>query len=272
MNNEEVLDNVETMLAYLICGKSKKVSESLHLNDTKNIGGDFDVSEILNFEPMLPKNVYTYIDGDRLVSPTRELLLNNPQDLFGQSAEVAFLDEEENVLKWSGYRKLKKRPHNIWVSSPKADLYEWHYRCIYANGLESYYKRVVGFDKHGKPVKALVVGSKGGADKDGEFAVLAASLIEDVHRPKVIKATVKEDASIIFPVPLGEHKEIFSLREAPLTPSGRKKAILHWVKNHTRKITTSTTNVQQHWRGTREIQIDGFNIKLEESTNEARNK
>jgi len=272
MNKEEVLDNVETMLSYLICGKSKKVSESLHPNDTKNIGGEFDVSELFNFEPMIPKNVYTSIDGDRLVTPDYGLLLNSPQDLFGQSAEVAFLDEEENILKWSGYRKLKKRPHNIWVSSPKADLYEWHHRCIYANGVESYYKRIVGFDKHGKPITALVVGSKGLPSKDGEFAVIAASLIEDTHRPKVIKATVKEDASVIFPIPLGEYKELFALREAPLTPSGRKKSILHWVKNHLRKNKNKPTNVKQHWRGTREIYIGGFNIKLEEPTNEDRNK
>jgi hypothetical protein len=264
MNKDDVLDSVETMLAYLICGESKDISKIINPNPHRNVTGEeFDIGEILNFEPMLPKQAYTCVEDDRLVACDHNLLLNTPQDILGESSEIVLLSD--GMVKWSGYRKLKKRPHNVWVSSPNASLYEWHYREIYLNGMESYGKRIVAFSKHGRPVTALVSGSKGGAGNDSLYAVFAASVIEDAHRPNVLKATVKDSTSLVFPVPLGEHKEIFALRDAPLTASGRKKAILHWVKKYTRKNVNVVADVKQHWRGVREIEIDNFSIKLEET-------
>lgn len=261
---EDVLDNVETLLAYLICAQSKKVNEDIY-NKKTTIGIESDVGSELRFEPMLPKNVYTFdaTDDSRVFACNRDLLLNSPQDLFGKQVEIAMINGDH--VKWSGYKKLAKRPRNIWTASPRVDLYEWHFRIIYLNGTESYQKGIIAFNKHGNPVPAIYQGSQGsGSMANGEVAILAASVIEDAHRPNALKATVKEDTSIIFPVPIGEHKEIFSLREAPLTPSGRRKAILHWVKKHTRQTKDSFTDVKQHWKGTREIVIDGFQVKLEE--------
>jgi hypothetical protein len=261
MKEDTVLDTAEKMLAYLICGES--IETSSRYEKQKKVGELFEAYETCKFEPMIPNNVYISSGEDRLFTDHNELLLNTPQDILGNQAETALLGD--GILKWSGYRKLNKRPKNIWVSCANASLYEWHYREIFMDGSESYGTRVVAFDKKGYPKTALVVGSSGnGANNDSVLAIMNASIIEDIYRPNALKATVKEDRSIIFSVPLGEHKELFALREAPLTPSGRKKAILHWVKNHNRKVDEININVQQHWRGTREIQIDGFNIKLEE--------
>lgn len=264
MNKDDVLDNVETLLAYLICAQSKDIDEDI-FNPKKDVGMSFDAGSELRFDPMSPSTVYTLdaTDDERLFSSRYSDLLHTPQDLFGKQTEIALLCDDH--VKWSGYRKLHKRPKNIWVGAPNADLYEWHYRMVFLNGSESYQKGIIAFNKHGKPVPAIIQGSQGsGAISNGESAVIAASIIEDIHRPNALKATVKEATSIIFPVPIGEHKEIFALREAPLTPSGRRKAILHWVKKHTRKTKHTSADVKQHWKGTREIVIDGLQVKLEE--------
>ena len=268
MNDKnEVLDDIESMLAYLICAQSKSINEDV-FNPLKDVGKSFDAGAELRFDPMSPNTVFTLDsnDDERLFSEDHEVLLNPLQDLFGKQVEIAYLCEDH--LKWSGYRKISKRPKNVWVGAPYADLYEWHFRVVHLNGLESYQRSVVAFNKLGKPVPVAIVGSVGnGAISNAKAAIMAASVIEDIHRPNALKATVKEDTSIIFPVPIGEHKEIFSLRDAPLTPTGRKKAILHWVKKHTRKTKAANTNVAQHWRGTREITIDGLQVKLEEQGN-----
>jgi hypothetical protein len=263
---DDVLDNVESLLAYLICAQSKNINEDTY-NPKKDVVGLFDAASELRFDPMKPNIVYTLdsTDDERLFSESYSDLLHTPQDLFGKQAEVAYLSEDH--VKWSGYRKIHKRPKNIWVGAPGADLYEWHFRVVYLNGAESYQRTVVAFNKHGKPVPVVIVGSNGsGTMSNNKAAVIAASVIEDIHRPNALKATVKEDTSIIFPVPIGEHKEIFALREAPLTPTGRRKAILHWVKKHTRKTKHTSADVKQHWKGTREIVIDGLQIKLEEQS------
>jgi len=262
MKNEDVLDTAETLLAYLICSKLSETSKLIRPN-TKNVGEEFDISEVLNFDPITPKLAYTaqLANDDRLFCTDSSLLLNSPQDLLGSKSEIALLCDDR--VKWLCYKKLNKRPHNVWVGSSGASLYELHYREIFSNGAETYAKRVVAFSKTGKPVVALVSGSNGWAGNDSMLAITSASIIEDAHRPNALTATVKEDTGIIFPVPLGDHKEIFSLREAPLTPSGRRKAILHWVNKHTRKTEFSETNVKNHWRGVKDITIDGLNIKLE---------
>ena len=53
-----------------------------------------------------------------------------------------------------------------------------------------------------------------------------------------------------------------SLRDAPLTNAGKRKAILHWVTKHTRATRQERVNVSEHWRGTRTLSIDGLRVTL----------
>jgi hypothetical protein len=258
------IDEVATMLAHLVCADSQDDVCAVE----NPLGTVEDAGQRLRFEPIRPSLAYTgqIGDGDRLFTKDAGLLLQTPQDLIGRQSEIALFDVD--VLKWVAFKKLYKRPRGVWVASPGADLYEVHQRFIQADGKSDYQKRVAAISKTGKPVQTIIEGSRreaaseqNGYWSDGELVVLAASIIEDSVRPGSFQATVKDDAGVIFPVPQGEHLEVFRLRDGPLSGS-RRKALLHWVARHTRRTGRGVADVKAHLRGVHQFDIDGFNVTL----------
>jgi len=263
-------DWIETLLAHLVCAESvvappmecvmsgsASAAPYLAARDAGNC--------LLKFSPMKPKRVYTVdvVDSERIYALDTDLLATPIQDILAESAEVAVL--KADCVEWIGYRKLRRTPKGVYIAGTgRPSLYEVHGRSITSTGQEEYFQRVAAISAKGVPLPVCFVGSKGAASRtDSQSAVLAASIIEDAHRPNAILATVQEHATLCFPVPLGAHKELFSLRDAPLTPSGRRKAILHWVSRHVRRKKTAITPVSEHWRGVKEIVMDGFKITLD---------
>jgi hypothetical protein len=61
-----------------------------------------------------------------------------------------------------------------------------------------------------------------------------------------------------------EHvKSLFYAREAPLTESGRKRPILHWVRAHQRRLKAGVDiDVRKHMRGIIEFEMDGFPFRI----------
>jgi hypothetical protein len=237
--------------------------------------GETDAGSLLKFNQMRPRLTYTFqsIDSDvdessdRIFSTDAGLLLASVQDILGKESEIAFICDDR--VKWTGFRKINKPPRGVWVASTGASLYEFHYREIFENGSSTYFKRVAAVSKRGRPVPCIIEGSSGsGAATEGSHAVLAASIIEDAHRIDALTATITDSTSIVLPVPVGDHKELFALRDAPMTPSGRRRAILHWVAKHTRRRRNSDEAVQikAHTRGVREITVDGFTVRLAPNT------
>lgn len=261
----DALDGMEALLAYLICGDELETTDQ---SGTVAVMGEIEAEQIdsgkrLQFVPMTPKRCYTFdaVDRGRVFTHNPDLLLSTVQDLLGSSAETAFFFE--GGVRWTGYRRLHKAPRGVWVAQRGASLYEVHFREIFSDGRSRYFRRVAAVSKSGQPVAAVIIGSAGAdAVKDGRCAVMAASLIEDAHRPMALTATVTDAASVIFPVEMGEHRELFALRDAPLTPAGRRKAILHWVTSHTRKSIKADSIVRAHWRGVREMSVDGLRVQL----------
>lgn len=266
--NNHVLSATESILTHLICADASG-------EDNIEIGGkrfasdgtgqsEQDAGSLLDFEPERPSITYTTQlgDNDRLYTRDSGLLMNSVQDVIGRKSEFAIMTDDR--VKWTCFKRIKKAPRGVWVSSPGATLYECHYREIFANGLSTYFKRVVGVSSRGKPVACIVQGSHGeGAKHESGMLIMGASIIEDAHRSGAFLATVSEDASIRFPVPIGEHRDVFALRDAPLTKAGRRKAILHWVSGHMRKTARGESKVKTHLRGVREFTADGLTVRLE---------
>jgi hypothetical protein len=274
----DLIDATETLLAHLICADASG-------DDNVDCGGrrgllcaEFDAGIKLNLAPMQPKRSYTFqhmhVDGDiedehdRLYATDARLLLNSVQDLIGRQAEIAMICD--GSIKWTGFKKLARPPKGIWTSSAGASLYEVHYREVFADGSSTYYKRVGAISKLGKPLPCVIVGSNGKRSAtEGEQLVLAASIIEDAHRPDVFTASIRESAEIVLPVSIGEHKDLFALRDAPMAPTGRRKSILHWVSSHmrqSRKKDRQNIEVAAHLRGIREFSIDGLTVTLSPNT------
>lgn len=270
----DLIDATETLLAHLICADASG-------DDNVDCGGrrgllymETDAGTKLSMEPMRPQRSYTFqhmhVDGgieedqDRLYATDADLLLNSVQDLIGKQTEVAMICD--NAIKWTGFKRLVRPPKGIWVASAGASLYEVHYREVFSDGSSTYYKRVGAISKSGKPLPCLIVGANGSrSTQEGVQLVLAASIIEDAHRPDVFTASIRESAEIVLPVPIGEHKDLFALRDAPLAPTGRRKSILHWVSKHMRqskKKAQPAIEVASHLRGVRQFSIDGMTVTL----------
>lgn len=69
------------------------------------------------------------------------------------------------------------------------------------------------------------------------------------------------------PLTLGvssEHiKSLFYSRQAPLTMSGRKRPILHWVESHKRRLKEGIDiDIEKHLRGITGFEMDGFTFEI----------
>jgi hypothetical protein len=74
---------------------------------------------------------------------------------------------------------------------------------------------------------------------------------------------------VVHPTPLRlgcaeEHvKSLFYARESPMTETGRKRPILHWVESHNRRLRSGIDiDIRKHMRGVIEFEMDGFYFKI----------
>lgn len=260
------LDQVQDLLTHFICADKNDTSllELSRFKTPKNVGVGFeiDAGARFNFSPRSPTTAYVCdLSESREFARDARLLLNTPQDILGNHAEIALVDGQ--VIKWACFRKLNKRPHGIWVAKTGASLYEYHSRFITASGESNYAKRVAAIDKQGNPVAVIIEGTKNqGVEPDGVALILASSVIEDANRPGCFKATIKDSVGVIVPVKQGHHLELFKLRDGP-NLGNRKRPLLHWVASHLKKNSERQWDVKAHLRGVHEFVIDGMSVRLE---------
>ena len=69
-----------------------------------------------------------------------------------------------------------------------------------------------------------------------------------------------------------EHvKSLFYARSLPVTESGRKKPILHWVRAHERRMKGGIDiDVSKHLRGISEMEMDGFRFSITNPTKKSK--
>ena len=221
---------------------------------------------LLGTEPMHPLSAFAVgLEKNRLYSGEPNELLAHPSEIIGDESEIIILNENPLFVKWYGLRKLRKAPKGVaWLGKPVC-WYELHKRFISSKGQGEYLKRVVPLDKNGFALLCKVQGHNICLHKhEGVDLILCASVIEDAYRSNTLLASVKDATEIKFPVPLADYKSVFANREAPLTDSNRRKAILHWVAEHLRNSPKGTPHlVKTHLRGVDEFFIDGLRIRLE---------
>jgi hypothetical protein len=262
------LDKVQDMLAHFICADAE-------IESNKELTGYQKMSELLTeidsgfvhkFQPRFPTVAYgSEMGGERIFANYAELLLESPQDLLGKHTEVTIVGEDR--ILWSCLRRIHKIPKGVWLSKAGADLYEYHTRAMFPDGSSKYFTRVAAIDKKGNPVKALIVGTRNvGNENDSMALILAASIVEDAHRPDVIRATLSDSVGITLPIKQGKHLELFKLRDGPAAPGGRRRPLMHWVASHVRKSVAKQCPVSKYLRGVHEFDIDGLHVKLEAST------
>lgn len=98
-------------------------------------------------------------------------------------------------------------------------------------------------------------------------SVLTASVVINLYcdRRHLWQVRTAENVLDVRPTPLSigvseEHiKSLFYARSLPLTESGRKRPILHWVRAHQRRMREGTDiDIERHLRGVDKFEMGGF--------------
>lgn len=115
------------------------------------------------------------------------------------------------------------------------------------------------------------------SDKNGDMAVRcalscqASALALNLHTDSRFLWTIETSENLVSniktPLRLGVNKDhvksLFYARNLPVTDSGRKRPILHWVRAHQRRISNGTDiDVDKHLRGITEFTMDGLNFRI----------
>lgn len=260
------IDEIETLILMALDANHGLSVPGNLLREKSKDGGILslhDQGELLKFDEMRPNSSYTFdlCDTERLFATTPDYLVAHPADVLGDESEIMMLSG--NVLKWHGFRRLRKSPKGVVYIGKPSHWYEMHGRLVLKNGAGEYYKRIIPIDKSGKPLPAMIQGHCVCAPSvEGVTLMLGASTIEDAHRANAMLASVKCSTEIKFPVPLDDYKEVFAERDGPLNGS-RRKSILHWVSRHLRKSPRGNEfSVKRHTRGIQEFTIDGIQIRI----------
>jgi hypothetical protein len=270
MNNIADLDTFETTLLMLMCaGETTKILDHQTHKSNKAAGMSCQITDqgnLLHFPSMQPSSCFcTEFDtvntmADRLYTEDPNMLLRRPQDTIGKKAEIAIMNG--NKIQWNGLFRINKLPKQIVCIGKPHTIYAKHYRDYSLSGSTAYQKRLVIFDKNGKELYAMI---KRQPITDTSVGVVIASVIEDATRANTVLAelAITGGTAIKFPVPLNSYKELFIIRDGPLTPKNKKKAIIHWVTEHLRHTCKGkTVAVKEHTRGIQEFDIEDFHIKL----------
>ncbi|RYH63160.1 MAG: hypothetical protein EON54_08640 [Alcaligenaceae bacterium] len=252
----------------------------------------FDIWHGAKGEGMLPRRpVLIHNGSDRVWADSQHLLMDPLPDLVPvRGLEVMWHMEPPYVgdpqWVWWGVRKLPGKPEGYWSPIPGGlhfevnsrvffpfhpDLERVHFRYVFVLDKKTlklhqthYAKHWTGKGKFPLPIEMAQRETARTAFKQPiEIPFVTASAHEDVRRRGVLTADASfSSCSVTVAVPFGEHKEIFALREAPLTPAGRRKAIIHWVAQHLRHRAEAVSVIPQHLRGVREIEIDEMYVRL----------
>lgn len=262
---DEITDQLETLVLMALDANQ---DNSMTTKETRGeIDGYWEIRDqgtLLPFEAMQPKSSYTFdmTDRSRIFAITPGYLMAHPAEILGDEAENIMIDSL-GIMKWYGYRKIRKPPSGVSYIGKPTHWYEAHFRAVNYTGKGDYVKRVVAIDRVGKPLPVWVQGHCVSTPKiEGESLILTASIIEDAHRSNTMLAALKDATEIKFPVPIDDYKDVFSERDGPMNGS-RRKAILHWVMRHIRHSTRGKEfAVKKHTRGVQEFTIDGMRIRL----------
>ncbi|MFM7010973.1 MAG: hypothetical protein ACKO0Z_16900 [Betaproteobacteria bacterium] len=263
---EDVTDKLETLILLALDANHDQTDVARIETKGRRTDGHWEIrdqGQLLKFDVMKPKSAYTFdmVDKTRIFAATTDYLVRHPAETFGYEAETVVFGG--GLLKWRGFRLLRKPPKGAACLGKASHWYEMHERLVSPDGRGEYVKRLAALDSKGRPLPTLMQGHIVCGPKDeGVVLVMCASLIEDAHRANTMLAEVKDATGIKFPVPIDDYKHVFAERDGQMN-GARRKAIVHWVARHLRHSTRGKEfAVNKHTRGVQEFTIDGLRIRL----------
>ena len=254
-------DGLETAILLALFARNKgRVRTKIQGN--KNRGMSKLVSDMEIFcprKPEFPKDMISFdlSDNERLYSASMDDLVVSPEKAIGRRLEVAMLCDD-GTMKWTLIKAMPTPRGLVAMTNRPVSWFCWHYRTVKEGKPDTYIKRPLAISD-GKPQLLNPMGWKGfDARQDREETeqqlALMLSVFEDTHRSGAVLATVEEAARLTFPVGESAYKSFFALRDGLRdTPTGRRNPILHWCREHMRRVPSGETSVSGHEKGKTEI-------------------
>lgn len=204
--------------------------------------------------------------SERLFAPSRDYLVSDMKELVGNGFESALLNGLSVIWVKVVPTDLKRLKG---ISAFKHDAaFEWHYRVKYFDGSGEYIKRIVATYKN-NPVPVFYNGLP--VENVYNQLVVLCSVKEDIYRSGVFHAKfTNADTGKGLTMALSGNSviELMKFREAPRTESGRKRPILHWVKEHLRNChnqnqNPGNTRIDSYERGVDSFESDGCLVSIQ---------
>lgn len=204
--------------------------------------------------------------SERIFTRSKDYLVSDMKELIGNGFENTLLNGLSVI--WikvipTDLKKLKG------FSAFKHDAaFEYHYRVKYFDGSGEYIKRIVATYKN-NPVPIFYNGAP--VENVYDQLVALCSVKEDVCRNGVFHAKFTNSDTgkgLIMALTGNGIIELMKFRDTPRTDSGRKRPILHWVKEHLRNYNTQNqepgnTRIDSYERGIDSFESDGYVISIQ---------
>jgi hypothetical protein len=265
---EEVSDDV--LMAMLHFSPNYKNKEA---RERASKGYD-RVTTLYDAAPFFPQNPVilhgAFCEG-RLYSASADYLMTDPSSQMNEFEHLCISSGETGLelYRWFGIKKRKTRPRAF--IRPGCDVFwESCQRIVYKNGREDVQVNVFGWNKAKKiaiacPIpqhkKAIFQGTERNLEKEmARNLVLSASIVEDMKVNWSV--TIRESSAFTLYSTEEKIKELCALRDAPMTESGRRAAICHWVRGHRRKTQAEPVDVRKHLRGVTQFPMGSMQITV----------
>lgn len=178
---------------------------------------------------------------------------------------------------WVNVNRLNKLPKGVWAggkSRSAAAIYQLDINALCNFGSEDreLLSSICYFliDKDGSIVTTQEPGKDMYWDSDNSlvshrYGSAALSMIADSKYVWNVECWDGHTdlAKVIFGIEMEEVKSLMFARDLPMTATGRKRPILHWVKAHQRRIDEGIeVDVRKHMRGITEFKMGDLQFKI----------
>jgi hypothetical protein len=144
-------------------------------------------------------------------------------------------------------RKEKRLPSNVFKTGPGTPYSVYTYVAQEKGGIAAIKKYVTISDADGRVFETKV----------------SINLYSDRKNYWNVMAYEDDGARVLFGVEEEEVKSLFYSRSLPLTDTGRKRPILHWVAAHKRRLAAGTEiDIEKFLRGTNEFVMSGTKFMI----------
>jgi hypothetical protein len=268
--------NTETMSA-IDSATDEVILAMLHFNsrskpETHN--RDFSVGytqyDAKPFMPDAPLYFFDLFNEERLFSVNPTDLMADPSKQFERFEIIQSCDPQDiEAYRWNGMKIRKTRPRAF--IRPGCDVF-WDscQRIVYKSGREDVRTHVFGWNFAKRAAISCPFPEHKNVIMQGRERIVERELTQTL----TLMASIAEDVKVNWSVTIREEtaftiysteqkiKELCDLRDAPMTTSGRRAAICHWVRSHRRKTESKPIEVRKHLRGITQFPLAEMQITV----------